>query len=111
MRPSADENRGRALLSFLTVVWLALAFAAIARGTGVHGASAPPPVAPPAQVPPIVAISEKNQPVDVHAQPASDHAGSVADPTRKQGIRPPWHENWIPELRHQPGQKKRSATA
>ena len=32
-------------------------------------------------------------------------------PARKRGIRPPWRENAIPELRRQPGQKPKASTA
>ena len=30
---------------------------------------------------------------------------------KNEGIRPPWHENFIPELRRQPGNKPRKTTA
>jgi hypothetical protein len=40
---------------------------------------------------------------------SSDGSGTVVKP--KRGIPPPWHENWIPELRRRPGTHTRSTTA
>lgn len=59
----------------------------------------------------------KPKPVDALAtRPAVHRVNSTTDGTAtdvkpKRGIPPPWHENWIPELRRQPGARVKSTTA
>lgn len=57
---------------------------------------------------PLVADAPAEQLVR-HAEPVKTSTPSLEQPPR--GIRPPWRENAIPELRRQPGQKPRSAAA
>jgi hypothetical protein len=52
------------------------------------------------------------------AEPPLDTAGEAGpqgpaeEPaTRPKGIRPPWRDHWIPELRHVPGKRARRFTA
>ncbi len=62
-------------------------------------------------------VPDRSENASWGAAPSRDHAADVQAPAvapqsqQKRGIRPPWRENAIPELRRQPGQHSKALTS
>lgn len=103
-------------------VWTAL-LAAWLLGAAWSIATAPTTASFPAWRAPYLAVDLSGRPSATQAtqwpsqdgssdeRSSSDEAVEQNTPERKRGIRPPWRENAIPELRKQPGQKPKNSTA
>jgi hypothetical protein len=89
------------------ILALGLAAGALVQITRSAVRHAPRPGAPPAVV---AAGADPSHPRSSSGA-AVDHSAAPQDTAPKPGIQPPWHENWIPELRHVPPRKERKTTA
>ena len=114
MQAQQRIRSGRSVWTGLVIAWL--------LGATWSVATTPTPTAFPAWQAPIIALDAtgkisttqvthwpNQEPSDIRS--TTEDAVDQNAPKPSRGIRPPWRENAIPELRRQPGQKPKTSAA
>jgi hypothetical protein len=98
MRSTAHLKRGRRLFATLMGTWMLASTLTLTRplASAAHALSPRP---------------AENTAATVNSASETPTSGSSGEMQQdKRGILPPWHEQWIPEMRRQPGRPERKTT-
>lgn len=97
MGTTTRRRHGRGLFFMLVTTWVVASTLTLSHPVaGAHALSANEP--------------EATSPASGPQSPSPVRAEPPQDVHERRGILPPWHENWIPELRNQPGRPTRKTT-